>query len=393
MITILHHKLNVILFAKLLLVTLFATSCSESTEQESAKVEQVVEVSTNEHSYESGSGKITYKAAVGSSWSAEITEGDDFVSFSISGETTYISGETTSSGNNILYFYLKSNSFGYDRQATIQFTFENEEPIELTVTQCSKESEYSPYNAANEPRWSEIPVKVSSEEYLYVSHNTTLSNGDIVRNYSLCFDINNRSAVWVAYPYHSIYDGDEDRTDDWGYDPKVAVSFQPNLMGSYSGSYDRGHHLPSADRLATEEMNSQTFYFTNMSPQLSSLNQGKWAVLESTVRKQVCPDTLFVVTGADFRSSIGTTTDSEGVKCTLPGAYFKVLLRTRSGYSGKSVSECSASELQAIGFWAEHRAYSSSIEPVSVKEIEDLTGLTFFPSIPEEVKESYASSY
>ena len=61
-------------------------------------------------------------------------------------------------------------------------------------------------------------------------------------------------AHWVAYPLHSVYRGSIDRTDDFQYDPKVDYPWQPNLAaGSYRGSYDRGHQLPSADRTATRE--------------------------------------------------------------------------------------------------------------------------------------------
>ena len=74
--------------------------------------------------------------------------------------------------------------------------------------------------------------------------------------------------------------------------------------------------------------------------------------------------------------------------------YFKVILRTRSGNSGKHVGQCEASELKAIGFWLEHR--SDYLEEFStdycqsVEYIEQQTGFTFFPSVPDEVKKQCA---
>lgn len=240
--------------------------------------------------------------------------------------------------------------------------------------------------------WAELPEQETNTAYQYITHFTTLNDGTSVRNYTMCYDTKNYAARWVAYPYHSIYSGSVSRTDDWGYDPQIETQYQPNLTGSYSGDWDRGHQLASADRLATVEMNQQTFYYSNMTPQLNTLNQNVWADLESAVRKQVCSDTLYIVTGADYSLTIGTTTDKLGKKCPIPRGYYKVLLRTVSGNSGKAVTECSSSELKAIGYWFDHKSYSSIPNPVSVETIEEMTGFVFFPTIPDEVKSTFDKS-
>ncbi len=381
-------------------ISLFVlTSCSDSSkgndEEVKESIAQSVTFSESELSNAGGTGKVYYTASAGTPWSAEITSGSDFVSFSLLSTISEISGESKSDVKNILYFYFEQNDFADDRQAVISFAFEGEEPVELTLKQLSTSSSSNPYKSDYSPRWSEIPARVDNDDYLYVSHSTTL-NGSEVRNFSLCMDTKNYAAAWVAYPFHSSYDGGVGRNEEWTYDPKIDREYQPNLTksyGSYGGnSYDRGHQMASADRQATVEMNEQTFYYSNMTPQLGTLNQQKWATLEGSVRDQVCSDTLFVVTGADFTTTIGTAADADGKACPIPGAYYKVLLRTRLGNTGKSVSECSASELQAVGFWMEHRYYSAVPSPVTVKEIEEKTGFIFFPTIPDEVKSTYKST-
>ncbi len=387
------------LASALLLLTLILTSCSSATnegldEEVTGPVVESVEISVAEVSETSGNGKITYSAEKGTSWSAEIIEGEDFFSFALKSQVSEASGTLAeSSTNNVLYFYYSENDYPYDREATIAFTFEGSSAVEFVIKQLSVESADSPYYGSDNtaPRWFELPSKVDDSNYLYVSHSTEV-NSSTVRNYSLCFDIESRAAAWVAYPYHTVYDGGVGRNEKWTYDPKIPSSYQANLSSSYAGSYDRGHQMASADRQATVAMNQQTFYFSNMTPQLNTLNQQKWATLESMVRDQVCADTLNVVTGADYSSTIGYTTDASGNSCALPGAYFKVLLRTTQGNSGKAVSECSADELQAIGFWMEHRKYDEVPDPVSVREIEEKTGFNFFPSIPDVVKTTYKSS-
>ncbi len=383
----------------LIVLTLALTSCSEGTtpdEEVKDPVAQTVEFGEGGLSSNSGTGTIFYSGAIATKWSAEITEGGDYASFSSNDLQLTKSGIVTSAEASTLYYYYEENKSSeteasVDRQIEITFTFDGSEPVVIDITQLSQTSEDSPYFKDSTPRFNEIPAMVDNDDYIYVTHTTSLNNGTDIRNFSLCFDIENHAAAWVAFPYHRVFDGDAGRNESWTYDPKIPEEYQPNLKNSYSGSYDRGHQMASADRQATSEMNRQTFYFSNMTPQLGTLNQRTWATFETAVRRQVCTDTLFVVTGADYNTTIGTTTDRDGMVCPLPGAYYKVMLRTKSGNTGKAVTECDASELQAIGFWFEHRAYDEIPTPVSVATIEERTGFDFFPNVPDEVKESYSS--
>ena len=82
----------------------------------------------------------------------------------------------------------------------------------------------------------------------------------------------------------------------------------------------------------------------------------------------------------------------------MPTHQYKLFLRTRTGNSGKSVQECSANELKAIGFWFDSVLPAGASEnlsdyAVSIAEIEKKTGITFFPDIPPEVKQQYSTSF
>ncbi len=387
-----------LLFKVSLMIALTLTSCSKEEvgggdSTTTPSVESAVSLRASDMIAEATNGEVHITANVGTTWSAEITDGGDFVSFNLRDEVLVTNGTVTELPSpNILYFYLDSNTTFYEREATITFTFDGESPVELTFKQYNSSDTDDPYVEGYSTKWAELPEKIEDGNYIYVSHSAELANGASARNYSLCFAPEHRAAAWVAFPYHKVYDGDVGRNERWTYDPKLPTSIQPNLTNSYSGSYDRGHQMASADRQATVEMNQQTFYYSNMTPQLGTLNQQKWATFEGQVRDQVCSDTLYVVTGADYTTTIGTTTDRDGNVCTLPGAYFKVMLRTVGGNTGKAIQDCSADELQAIGFWFEHKYYSAIPEPLSVKEIEELTGFTFFPLAPDSVKESFKSS-
>lgn len=251
--------------------------------------------------------------------------------------------------------------------------------------------------------WAEMPVKVEDSNLEYCHHDKLPSNNKL-RNYSFCFDKSKHCALWVAYPLHECYtEGRGKRTDAWSYDPCcVEDVYEPNLRNAYypqggsSFSHSRGHQLPSADRLASNEDNATTFYYTNMTPQLQSLNGGTWASLEGNItNKWICSDTLYVVTGAHFEAGVNYDyawdNKGSGKACAVPTHYYKVVLRTKKGNSGKWVGNCSASELQCVGFWFEHKD-NASRQTMTVAEIEKKTGHTFFPNVKNAPKSTYTPS-
>ena len=229
------------------------------------------------------------------------------------------------------------------------------------------------------PKWMELPAVEQNDDCKFYSHDMRLA-GRTVRNYSFLWDRDNLVAHWVAYPLNSSLIGNGDRTDEWGYDPKVPKDEQPVLFNGFQGGYDRGHQLPSADRYTDNE---STFYFTNMTPQLGSLNQKMWEALESRVRDWArTADTLYVVTGCVLEGSLGTARDNNGTAVTVPGGYFKAVLRYQPsssiGYGG----------YVAAGFFFEHRSYGNgsitSDMGMSIDELEERTGLDFFVNLKEK---------
>ena len=254
--------------------------------------------------------------------------------------------------------------------------------------------------------WAELP-EMDNSKLQYVALFAADAKGKSVRNYSMGFDKSKKAALWVAYPMHTSYtSGNAGRTDDWVANPLISIGDQANVRKSYtedSGSaadYNRGHQIASADRQASAQMNAQTFYFSNSTPQQSAFNGGIWGTLENAVRNKQCSDTLYVVTGAHFASGVTMPKayDVNGDNAPVPTHYYKVLLRTKKGNIGKPISDCSASELIAIGFLMEHPKSNTSLDKsfkeyaVSVEEIEELTGHTFFPTAPAEVKSSFKLS-
>ncbi|MBQ2419395.1 MAG: DNA/RNA non-specific endonuclease [Alistipes sp.] len=328
------------------------------------------------------SGDVRY------TWEAVIVEGYEWTSFSSSSEQIATTGKV---GNNATIYFDKNDTTA-SRTATVFIKFSDGYNTTLSFSQLGK-SENTTYDRA----WGEQPAHTSGANLLHKTYYTTLSNGKFVRNYSICYDTEKLVSRWVAYPLHNCYVNPSiSRTNAWSFDPTLPESIQQNIVeGGYNDGgnkqLDRGHMLPSASRYSTYETNAQTFYATNMMPQNSSFNQGVWGQLEGNVRKAICGDTLYVVVGTLFED--GKTFTSRGRNIARPSHCYKLLLRTKSGNTKKSISEITdASEIKAIGFLFtnESNAVSYQKAVVSIKEVEERSGFTFYqnlnPAIAESVK-------
>lgn len=232
--------------------------------------------------------------------------------------------------------------------------------------------------------WMELPA-MDNPALGYYSHSFKMG-GKTYRNYTFGWSQKDLVAVWVAYPLCRLYtNGNVGRTDAWAYDPLLGTdSAAP--FGGYGEELARGHQLPSADRQCCYEANAQTFYGTNMTPQLNAHNEKIWADLETKVRGYAnTSDTTYVVTGVILDDSTRITYDSDRKPITVPSAYFKAVLK----YNESSTQ----GTWNAAAFYLEHRAYSGSVtrsHSMSIDRLEDMTGIDFFVNLPAKVGKEQA---
>lgn len=285
------------------------------------------------------------------------------------------------------------------------------------------EPQQPPAASGAQPGWAELPVMhiATYGQYMINSTDNTEyyawhicpdvyygSSNRLARNYTVCYSADRHCPVWVAAPRHSMYVGGSGRSEGYGKDPSIPADIQYHSKAT-GGGCNKGHMLGSAERTASVATNRQVFYYTNIAPQLSSgfnTGGGGWNLLEDFVDKQVCRDTLYEVLGCYF----DRYTDGYNVTQTpqiidfggrddvsMPTMFYYVLLRTKSGNSGKAVKDCSASELQCVAFV---RAHSNSLkgqkpsakELMSVADLEKITGVTYFPNVPNAPKSTYQAS-
>ena len=234
--------------------------------------------------------------------------------------------------------------------------------------------------------WMELPA-MDNDAYGYYSHSFSMKN-NVYRNYSFAWSQKDLVSVWMAYPLCKTYtDKVVDRTDAWNYDPILGPDLSCAPFSGYAGDYARGHQVPSADRLCCREANEQTFYGTNIIPQLNEHNEGIWQNLENRIREVAnASDTTYVVTGCVVEGSKEITTDSDGKNITVPVAYYKAVLRYKKG---------DADVWTGAAFYTEHKRYPNNdlkAVSMSIDELEEMTGHDFFVNLPGKVGDDAAAA-
>ena len=348
------------------LATLVAETVSSST-------------TTNRISTQGPSG-ITFEAQI-------VSQGGDteWCSFDLNKQVSSVGGNV----GDPVYLYLKQNSSDADRKATIDVTYTNGYSTSLTLTQKAANTSFGYDRAKHVSHWVAYPI------YRDYTSSRTYQTGPGTQG---------RTDAWAYDDWATEYTSSKPYYRQTGtkiFEPAIPERDQANVVNYFSG-YQRGHMLPSASRYSTWETNAQTFFATNMMPQNGSFNSGSWATLEGKVRSWgglQKYDTLYVVTGTYFSNSYKTMSNTNvggSIRVAVPDKCWKVLLRQR-GNQNKSVSELPASELKAIAFVFDNASSSENTElkdaACSVKEIETLTGFTFFrnldPAVADEVKGNY----
>ena len=192
-------------------------------------------------------------------------------------------------------------------------------------------------------------------------------------------------ARWVAHiVLPDVIEGSVGRTNDFRPDTLVKTGsaveadyflkyLQADSSYEYDGfGYDRGHLAPSADFRWSRKALSESYYYSNMSPQRPEFNREAWAELEATLRGYLArnPETqLYVVTGPVLEEGLPVVERSVN-QLAIPQRYFKVALDLQAG--------------RGIAFLMPNRKLDAPLETfaVAIDEVEALTGLDFFNRLP-----------
>ena len=254
----------------------------------------------------------------------------------------------------------------------------------------------------------EIPSLKTGTADAFILH--TLPDGKL--NYCIGYNTRLKANCWTAFKW---YNGFSSTNKNWnrnnwkqgetfnGYggtrdpfqpDPVLPEALRLSLNDfSYSG-YQCGHILGSADRLNSREANGQTFYMSNIHPQLGGFNaQGIWWNLENYLRNyydnSTFRDTLYVVKGGTISAGKYKMVGNGG-KLVCPDFFYMAILR----YAGK-FSKINGG-YAAIAYWMEHKENNDDVSSkyvITIDELEKRTGIDFFCNLPDEIENAVESRY
>jgi endonuclease G len=205
------------------------------------------------------------------------------------------------------------------------------------------------------------------------------------RYYQLSFNFQHGQAEWVSHTLN--YDPEQfvhDRTNDFREDP-VLKGKSPSKQDYEASGFDRGHLAPSQDFAFSERAVSESFYYSNMSPQDSYFNQfGLWKNLEEKIRRWsfVKSTRFFIFSGPVLTADLKKL--KPGSEVSVPKKFYKVILaQTANG------------KYEAIGFIMPNLRIlrDSMLYAVSVDTVEKLTGLDFYSHLPDAVESATEKSF
>ena len=256
----------------------------------------------------------------------------------------------------------------------------------------------------------EIPSFKSGSVDAFIVH--TLSGGTL--NYCVGYNTRLKANCWTAFKWYSglsttkndtnwnrnrwkqgeTFNGYGGNGDPFQPDPVLPESVRITSSDYNSSGYQRGHLLGSADRLNSKEANGQTFYMSNVFPQLAGFNeQGIWYNLENFIRNNydtsTFRDTLYVVKGGTISSGNYKMVGSKR-NLVCPDYYFMAILaytkrfpKTSNGYF-------------AIAYWMEHKSNYDAVSSkyaITIDELEKRTGIDFFCNLPDEIENAVEAHY
>lgn len=224
-----------------------------------------------------------------------------------------------------------------------------------------------------------------------------LKNGEV--NYTVEFDKDKQATRWVAFQMnsHNVFgniprygktEGKGKSKTNYLFDPKFSsTEFLKDLIKG--SGYSHGHLIASADRKSDEEAQKQTFYLTNMAPQIQNsfnASPGAWALMEELVRSKFREainvsniDTMFVVRGCTIDNPDQIKENVRGL--IVPKYFYSLQVLKYKDINGKW-------SYKALSFWIEHKKSDARgqmktfLKPI--REIEKLTGINFFARFSKE---------
>lgn len=215
--------------------------------------------------------------------------------------------------------------------------------------------------------------KNKSQSFDFLPTSTT---NQIVKHdyYSLSYNEKYEQAEWVAYELKKNYVRSSNFDRPYFIeDPKVKTRSADWRNYKKSG-YDKGHLCPAGDMEFEINAYNDTFFTSNISPQIHDFNGGVWNRLEQKVRYWATKyDGVYVITAGVLQPNLKTIGQE---KVLVPNYFYKILLDNSNG------------QYKMIAFLVPNEKSDKPLYDfvVSVDSLEKITGIDFFPKLENKTE-------
>ena len=167
------------------------------------------------------------------------------------------------------------------------------------------------------------------------------------------------------------------RSNNFRGDPAVEERTRVETFDYNGSGYDRGHMCPAGDNKNIVSAMDESFLMTNICPQNHHLNVNAWNDLEMQCRSWAKDyGSIYICCGPIFDSDTPRTVGSRrNMRIAVPDRFFKVVLMM-------------GRKPKAIGFIYPNQPCRNDMRDyaVSVDEVENVTGLNFFPQLDDKLE-------
>lgn len=210
----------------------------------------------------------------------------------------------------------------------------------------------------------------------------TSTTGQVVHHnyYSLSYSEAHEQAEWVAYELKASYISTSNHKRPYFEIDKSVKTGAAHWKNYKNSGYDRGHLCPAGDMRFSKAAHDETFLTSNISPQEHNFNSGVWNRLEQKVRYWAKKyDGVYVVSGGILQKGLRGIGEEQ---VSVPEHFYKVLIDYNSG------------KPKVLAFLIPHKDSNQPLYTfvVSVNTIETLTGIDFFPKLPDAIEENLEAS-
>ena len=206
----------------------------------------------------------------------------------------------------------------------------------------------------------------------------------------LGFDCDYKMASWVFHLLTpDVTSGNISRSNDFRLDEKSTCGSAqesdyflrketPDGTFEYDGfGFDRGHLAPSADFRWSANALSESYYYSNMTPQRPEFNRESWASLEGLLRKIVDQEKkqFYVITGPVLHEGLPEIERSAN-KLKIPELHYKIIV------------DASTENPRGMAFLMPNKKCEERLSSyvISIDSLERLTGIDFFSTMPTELE-------